>query len=477
MQLSLAGALICIMLILAARWSGGLLAVLIASLTFGATSVVSLTALGGSSPLVFSVLQILLICTVILKRSFVRDLWSIFSQQPLAWIILIFVIYVISGAVILPRLFLGQTTAFVPIKSEFRIAEIPLSPVSGNVTQTLYFVLNALTFFAVYIILSKSASLKVLRNGFFLWAALLIGTGLVDLFGKLVGAGDLLAPLRSASYSMLTNIEEAGFFRIAGAYSEASAFGSATVITLAFTFTYWRATRELVALNLSIILLILLLLSTSSSAYAGAAIISIPLFFVILKSSLSNRITRQDVFLLSCGIATLLIVIAINLYDEKALDPLWDLINSTILNKASSASGRERAYWNLRSIDSFFDTVGLGIGMGSSRASSWVVAVISQLGVIGTLFIAALVYQIFSGKWVRMTYPDVEEHAIALSLRSAALAALVTGSIAGSGADPGVIFFTTLAVSSCLKQQRGFAVQAQNASNFLASRQLAPGDI
>lgn len=477
MQLSLVGTIICIMLILAARWSGGLLAVLIASLTFGATSVVSLTALGGSSPLVFSILQILLICTVILKRSFVRDLWSVFSQQPLAWIVLIFAIYVVCGAVILPRLFLGQTTAFVPIKSEFRIAEVPLSPVSGNVTQTLYFVLNALTFFAVAIILSRSMSLKVLRNGFFLWAALLIGTGLADLFGKLVGAGDVLAPVRSASYSMLTSVEEAGFFRIAGAYSEASAFGSATVITLAFTFTYWRATRELVALNLSIVLLILLLLSTSSTAYVGTAIISMPLFFAILKSSMNNRISRQDVFLLSCGIATLLIVIAINLYDEKVLDPVWDLINSTILNKASSASGRERAYWNLRSMDSFFDTVGLGIGMGSSRASSLIVAVISQLGVIGTALLAALVYQIVNRKWVRMTYPDIEAHAIALSLRSAALAAFVTASIAAGGADPGVLFFTTLAVISRLKQRRGYAVSAQNAANFVAPQQLVPGSI
>jgi hypothetical protein len=77
---------------------------------------------------------------------------------------------------------------------------------------------------------------------------------------------------------MLTDVEQAGFFRIASAYAEASAFGAATVCALAFTFSYWRATQEFVALALSMLLLTLLLLSASSTAYVGAAIISIPLF-------------------------------------------------------------------------------------------------------------------------------------------------------------------------------------------------------
>ena len=188
MQLSLVGTLICIMLILASRWSGGLLAVLIGSLAFGATAAVSLPSLGGSSPLIFTMLQIFLICSVVLKRSFIHDLWSVMSQQPIAWVVLIFMIYTIGGSVILPRLFFGQTTAFVPIKTELRIAEVPLSPVSGNVTQTLYFVLNVLTFFAVAILFSKENHAKAVRNGFFIWATLLVSTGFMDLIGKLIGA-------------------------------------------------------------------------------------------------------------------------------------------------------------------------------------------------------------------------------------------------------------------------------------------------
>lgn len=452
MQISVVGFLICALLILAGRYSGGLLAALIGALAFGATAAMSLTSLGGSSPLIYTLIQIILICSVVLKRSFVRDLWTVMSQQPIAWVVLIFMIYVIGGSFILPRLFFGQTTAFVPIKLESRIAEVPLSPVSGNATQTLYFVLNVLTFYAVSILFSKGNQIKAIRNGMFIWATLLVVAGFTDLTGKMIGAGDLLEPIRSASYSMLTNVEQGSFFRIVGPYAEASVFGAATVVTLAFTFTYWRGTRDAVALGLSVALLMLLLLSTSSTAYVGAILISIPLFFSILKSSASGRISRPDLFLLCCGIGLIVIVIAIELYNEKILDPIWELFNTMILNKASSASGQERAYWNLRSIDSFFDTAGLGIGLGSSRASSWIVAVISQLGVVGAVVLSALTYQIASRRWVRaLAASGAETSVIARSLRSTTLAALVTATVAGGGADPGMLFFITLAVSSAFR--------------------------
>ncbi len=475
MEFSLVGVLICVSMVLISLRIGGIVAGLIASLAFGATSAISLPALGGSSPLIFTILQIILICSVALKRSFIRDLCAVLVQQPIAWIVLVFIIYVLAGSFILPRLFLGQTTAFVPIRLESRIAEVPLSPVSGNLTQSLYFLLNALTFFAISVLLLRNSCLKHIRNGFFLWAILLIATGLADLGGKLAGAGDILEPLRTASYSMLTDVEQAGFFRIAGAYAEASAFGAATVCVLAFTFTYWRATQEFIALVLSILLLVLLLLSTSSTAYVGAAIVSIPLFFSILKSSANGRISRQDIFLLSCGIATLVVVIAINLYDEKVLEPFWDLLNTMIFNKASSASGQERAYWNVRSLDSFYDTGGLGIGLGSSRASSWVVAVVSQFGVIGAILIAAMLFQIVSKRWLSVpenSEPDT--YAIAASLRSAALGALVTVSVSGGSADPGVLFFIALGVSSSFKQNARRTI-TDHFADFSEERRLAPG--
>ena len=58
---------------------------------------------------------------------------------------------------------------------------------------------------------------------------------------------------------------------------------------------------------------------------------------------------------------------------------------------------RSAAYWNYQSLQSVYDTLGLGIGLGSSRASSWIIAVISQLGIIGSILMGLLVLELVRG--------------------------------------------------------------------------------
>jgi hypothetical protein len=97
-------------------------------------------------------------------------------------------------------------------------------------------------------------------------------------------------------------------------------------------------------------------------------------------------------------------------------------------------------------MQAFFDTNGLGIGLGSSRASSWPIAVLSQLGVVGGTLIAMLLAALL---WPpgRLRQPvDAEADAIMASARASALAALLAASLAGGLADPGMGFFVPLAV-------------------------------
>ncbi len=72
--------------------------------------------------------------------------------------------------------------------------------------------------------------------------------GLVDLLGKMAGAGDLLAPIRTANYAMLTDVEQAGFSRIAGGHPEASAFAMSMFAGTVFLITSWRVTRNTLVL-------------------------------------------------------------------------------------------------------------------------------------------------------------------------------------------------------------------------------------
>jgi hypothetical protein len=451
MEPSLAGILVCCAILGVARFFAmPTIVALISSLAFGSTAIATLPALGGSSPMVFVALLMILLGSIALRRNWLRDLQRVFEQQPIAWLVLVLSIYTIAGAFVFPRLFEGEATVFVPQRTGVMsagIVETTLGPVSGNVTQTLYFVFGALAFFAISIVLLRPNTLSAIKQGFFVYATLHVMSGLLDLFGKFAGIDDIFAPIRTASYAMATIVDVGGFWRIAGTYSEASAFGAATIVLLAFTFTYWRQTRSKFALVLTLLLIMLLILSTSTTAYFAGVIIAAVFGVSLARSLLQDQLQSGEIGFVSVGIAVLVATIGIEAYNAQILAPLWSLFDAMIFNKASSASGYERAYWNYQSLISIYDTMGLGIGLGSSRASSWIISVVSQFGVIGSAMIGLLTWEIFRSKRYAASLSS-DTRATALSVRAAALGALLAASIGGGAADPGLIFFIALAVAS-----------------------------
>ena len=235
MQVSLEGFAVCAgLLLIGYCLRATLIVALMGSLAFGSTAIGTLTTLGGSSPLVFTFIAFILLLFVLIHRTTLSGLTVVFTEYRAAWIALGLMFYVCLSAVLLPRLFAGRTSAFVPIRGQ--IFEVPLGPVAGNFTQTSYFVLGVLAFLALSVLLLRQHNLQKMRRGFFAWCTLHATLGLFDFTSKRLGAGDVLEPIRSASYAMLTDVQEAGFSRIAGGYSEASAFAWASLAALAFTF-------------------------------------------------------------------------------------------------------------------------------------------------------------------------------------------------------------------------------------------------
>jgi hypothetical protein len=449
MQVSIVGVLICFGILIASYYlRGSLLTALMVSLAFGSTSVVTLGSLGGSSPLVYAFCAAALLLGVAARRGFWQDVGNVLGQIRAAWVVLGLMIYAVIGSFLFPRLFAGQTSAFVPSRVRNGVFEVPLEPVSGNISQTAYLVLGGLTFLAVCVQLVRSGRLDEIRRGFLIWCTLHTSLGVLDLFGKLAGAGDVLAPIRTATYVMLTEADESGFARITGAYPEASAFGGISLACLAFCFTYWRRTQSRLALCLSMTLFLLLVLSTSSTAYVGLAILSLPVGLSVARSMLAGKLTLEEVFILIVLTVGVFGLLAVSLYKPSFFDPFARLLENTIVNKSTSASGQERAYWNYKSLQSFLDTGGLGIGFGSSRASSWPIAVLSQLGFIGALIMAALAAMLAWGVRGLHGNLDPQTESVIVSVRACALAGLVSGSINSGSADPGMVFFIALGVIS-----------------------------
>lgn len=445
MSISIIGLAISLALLAWGRARRSLLVIpLIASNAFGATAVVTAAALGGASPLIYNVFCGVLILSALLTAEIRHDLVETLRQTWVPWGVCALIVYAVGSAALMPRLFAGQTTSF-ELSHDVGFVEVSLAPSSSNVMQTTYLVLFALTFFALVTLLLRHQPLDAVRKGFLTWAVLNAIGGIVDLGAKIAGFGDVLSVLRTANYAFLTDVEQAGFFRISGAYSEASAFGGAALSSLAFTYVYWRATGSRTMFLLSLTLLILTMLSTSSTAYLTLGVFSVPVLISLLRSGLRGRISSGDIVVVFTLVITLVAVIAVEVYDTHMLDPVQHLLQTTLFDKSQSESARERGYLNERSLHSLIDTWGLGIGYGSSRASSWFVAVVSQLGVVGAAIQALVLLPLLR----RMPSSDGgAERGVAIlhnALRACMLVMVATSVIAGTNANPGLLFFIALA--------------------------------
>ncbi len=93
------------------------------------------------------------------------------------------------------------------------------------------------------------------------------------------------------------------------------------------------------------------------------------------------------------------------------------------------------------------DTRALGIGMGSSRTSSWLVASLAQFGFLGFGLLLVLVGILLRGLGgVDPRSISERDYCVTRAARAAALTSLIGASVASASADPGLLFFISLAI-------------------------------
>src|SRR3954453_20619994 len=131
MEISFVALLVCGGLLLIGACLGAPITIgLFAAIPFGATAIASMSAYGGGSPPLYTVFALLFIASVAARPHFLRDLTSVFEQHWVPWLICGLTLYAAAGAVLLPRLFAGETSAIVPVDGS--PLEVPLRPVAGN---------------------------------------------------------------------------------------------------------------------------------------------------------------------------------------------------------------------------------------------------------------------------------------------------------------------------------------------------------
>jgi hypothetical protein len=283
------------------------------------------------------------------------------------------------------------------------------------------------------------------RDAVLLLAGLNCLAGVINLAEFYLGLPGILEYVRTAGYEIFDNYEVAGMMRIQGTFAETSAFSGFTLPLFAFTFSLWLyKVRSAYSGVLAVASLVFLLISTSGTAYMGLAIYLLCVGFGFAWSGLAfGRVPRLGALLLT-GMLAVLIACSVSIFEPKVVERVADVFEITVLNKMQSSSGVERGSWNKHAWSNFIDTYGVGVGLGSARASSYPLVLLSNVGIIGTLLFLIFLIKLFRNNPFYYGLPD---RAVVRASKQAVLAGLICASLSGTVFDLSILFYAFAAAA------------------------------
>lgn len=129
------------------------------------------------------------------------------------------------------------------------------------------------------------------------------------------------------------------------------------------------------------------------------------------------------------------------LAQPELVDRLGHVMQRILFDKLHSESGVQRRFWAMQGWTAFVDTWGLGVGPGSFRSSSLIMAVLGCTGAVGMIALVAQITITFKplrwSTYVPMADPDL---AVAGACVWAMLIAVIIGSVTSPSCDPGSDF-------------------------------------
>jgi hypothetical protein len=364
-----------------------------------------------------------------------------------------FIVYGTLTALLLPRIFAGQV---VVIPASGGDADLYggslLKPGFGNFTQSCYLLISYLTV-AAFSVIGGRTDVRHHYMQALVWGAFILAlTGVIDLVFYRAGLSELLSPFRTAHYSLLTDVEEAGTKRVVGLTPEASAYGPLCVTgasALLFLRPLYPAGRSRLAATAAFFLLVVMaFLSTSSTAIIGLVVL-LSLFVIDLiyrTLSKSGKAVNRLRWEIQAAVLIVLGALVFGLAMPDKVAPVFELLNESIFNKTNSDSYFQRSLWTQIGWQAFLDTGGLGVGIGSIRTSNWAVNILGSTGLFGGLLMFGFLAQkLFAS--TRNRYP--EEPAFAHALKLAFLPPLAMSFLSGTMPDIGMEMAVILGFLSC----------------------------
>ncbi|MGI4766067.1 MAG: hypothetical protein ACRYGP_13560 [Janthinobacterium lividum] len=392
-------------------------------------------------------LGFVVLCTLTRSREAAAALSLFIPPRPGFWLGCM-ILYGIIGALLLPRIFSGMTQILPIGSSAYGKTDgfVPLGPVSGNLSQSVYLIADLLCFLVVSSIASTRSGFYTIASAIITFSVGNVFFAIMDIITYSTGTQYLLDFIRNAQYVFHLTEEASGLKRIAGSFTEASSFAHATLGIVGFTGTTWLCGRfRFWSGCLFLVSLGLLVLSTSSTGLAGAPPMLLILYITAVGRCVNAKHNSRAIFVV---LATPLVITAIVqaiMLDSQLFAAISDYLSSLVFNKSSTLSGLERASWNRAAMENFFDSFGLGVGLGTARTSSFMLAVLSNVGIPGLVFYTLFAITCFGRRSPSITTFTSD---IQLAARNACLGLIIADVISGALVDQGLTFYTLAAMSA-----------------------------
>jgi hypothetical protein len=396
---------------------------------------------GGTNILPGSICAACLVCKIVLVPERLTKAVNAAVEPAKLSILFVFLTYALFTAYVLPRLF-ARMVEVVPINAESNWP-VALTPISANYSQSAYLALSAGVVLALFL-KGESRSFRchfvkaVLVGGLSLIAA-----GIADFALTSSGHSDLLEPFRNAKYALLTDVSIAGDKRIVGLMPEASAYGSACVISVA-VLAFLRPClenrwlRDFFAPLVIAGLVTMAAGSLSSTAYGGLGI-----FAAVYAANWTRRALDGDAPARSglkweaiVAVTALVLILVVLALASDLMTPVYERLDALIFRKAETSSFEDRARFTKTAMDAFFATHGLGVGLGSVMTSNWFVGILSSTGFFGAALLFGFILRLYI---LRCTSPDPRTKEFAMALKFALVPYFAMMAVAGSTPDFGFI--------------------------------------
>ena len=131
--------------------------------------------------------------------------------------------------------------------------------------------------------------------------------------------------------------------------------------------------------------------------------------------------------------------------DKQISYVVQNYINITLLAKYQTDSAIERLMWNKAALQNFIDTLGVGVGFGTIRTSNLLLALLGNVGIVGTIMYCVFLGSVGLQKWGDL---GSDQRDVRISAAFACFALILGSMFSAPAIDPGLFFMVLAAIAS-----------------------------